>query len=166
MCFLIIFIIFQFFFFATNQENISMNGENSPFLYGPGTVNNEFSNQLLHRKPISYTNQVSTENKIIDNYDGLYETFCIESESKSFSLSQNLQEPSKEINISKSTKNSWGDETYSELITKAIKSSSGKKLVLSEIYEWIFKNYPSIANESRNWKVSLSYSFNLKIHKC
>ena len=159
------FYYFSVFFFATNQENISMNGENSPFLYGPGTVNNKFSNQLLHREPISYTNQVSTENKIIDNYDGLYETFCIESESKSFSLSQNLQEPSKEINISKSTKNSWGDETYSELITKAIKSSSGKKLVLSEIYEWIFKNYPSIANESRNWKVSLSFCFNLEM-KC
>lgn len=136
-----------------------MNGENTPFHYGPETVNKEFGNQLLHREPISYTHQVSTENKLIDNYDGLYENFCIENENRSFSLSQNLQEPSKEISICKSTKNSWGDETYSELITKAITSSSGKKLVLSEIYEWIFTNYPSIASESRNWKVSLSFCF-------
>ena len=57
-------------------------------------------------------------------------------------------------------KNSWGSQSYADLITQAISSSPEKKLTLSEIYEWIIENFEyfkdrSDSKSSAGWKVRL-----------
>ena len=39
-------------------------------------------------------------------------------------------------------KNSWGNLTYAELITRAIESSAEQRLTMPEIYAWIVQYVP------------------------
>ena len=55
-------------------------------------------------------------------------------------------------------KNSWGNLSYAELITRAIESSSDQRLTLSQIYDWIVKYVPYFKEKfdrtsSAGWKV-------------
>ena len=59
-------------------------------------------------------------------------------------------------------RNAWGNLSYADLITKAIESSSDKRLTLAEIYNWMVQNVPFFkdkgdSNSSAGWKVSDSY---------
>jgi len=138
-----------------------MNGDNIPFFDDSITLNNAFDYDVLHKESVSTIDKEISENSFTDSYHGLQKNFYI-SESHSFNFSLNLQENNKTKRQS-STRNSWGDETYSDLIIKAIKSSSDQKLILSEIYEWITKSFPSIPTNSPNWKNSVRH--NLSLHK-
>ena len=109
-----------------------MNGDNIPFFDDSITLNNAFDYDVLHKESVSTIDKEISENSFTDSYHGLQKNFYI-SESHSFNFSLNLQENNKTKRQS-STRNSWGDETYSDLIIKAIKSSSDQKLILSEIY--------------------------------
>lgn len=56
-------------------------------------------------------------------------------------------------------KNSWGNLSYAELITRAIESSSDQRLTLSQIYDWIVKYVPYFKEKfdrtsSAGWKVT------------
>ena len=58
-----------------------------------------------------------------------------------------------------SRKNSWGNLSYAELITRAIESSAEQRLTLSQIYEWIVRYVPYFKEKydrtsSAGWKVS------------
>lgn len=60
-----------------------------------------------------------------------------------------------------SRKNSWGNLSYAELITRAIESSAEQRLTLSQIYEWIVRYVPYFKEKydrtsSAGWKVSSS----------
>lgn len=55
-------------------------------------------------------------------------------------------------------KNSWGNLSYAELITRAIETSSDQRLTLSQIYDWIVKYVPYFKEKfdrtsSAGWKV-------------
>jgi hypothetical protein len=55
-------------------------------------------------------------------------------------------------------KNSWGNLSYAELITRAIESSLEQRLTLSQIYDWIVKYVPYFKEKydrtsSAGWKV-------------
>jgi hypothetical protein len=55
-------------------------------------------------------------------------------------------------------KNSWGNLSYAELITRAIESSCDQRLTLSQIYDWIVKYVPYFKEKfdrtsSAGWKV-------------
>ena len=55
-------------------------------------------------------------------------------------------------------KNAWGNQSYAEIICRAIESSRDKRLTLSQIYKWIVDNIPYFAGEvecrsSKDWKV-------------
>lgn len=56
-------------------------------------------------------------------------------------------------------KNSWGNLSYAELITRAIESSCDQRLTLSQIYDWIVKYVPYFKEKfdrtsSAGWKVT------------
>lgn len=55
-------------------------------------------------------------------------------------------------------RNAWGNQSYADLITQAITSSTDQRLTLSEIYEWMVRNVPFFkdkgeTNSSAGWKV-------------
>jgi hypothetical protein len=57
-------------------------------------------------------------------------------------------------------KNSWGNLSYAELITRAIESSCDQRLTLSQIYDWIVRYVPYFKEKfdrtsSAGWKVCI-----------
>ncbi|XP_069496830.1 forkhead box protein O1 [Ambystoma mexicanum] len=68
---------------------------------------------------------------------------------------------------SSARRNAWGNLSYADLITKAIESSSEKRLTLSQIYDWMVKSVPYFkdkgdSNSSAGWKNSIRH--NLSLH--
>ena len=71
------------------------------------------------------------------------------------------------INYFNCRKNSWGNLSYAELITRAIESSAEQRLTLSQIYDWIIKYVPYFKEKfdrtsSAGWKNSIRH--NLSLH--
>lgn len=69
-----------------------------------------------------------------------------------------------------SRRNAWGNLSYADLITKAIQSSSEKRLTLSQIYDWMVQNVPYFKDKgdstsSAGWKVSV-FLFVFLCHGC
>lgn len=65
-------------------------------------------------------------------------------------------------------KNSWGNLSYAELITRAIESSSDQRLTLSQIYDWIVKYVPYFKEKfdrtsSAGWKVWIGFFLFLSV---
>ncbi|KAL3998067.1 Fork head domain family protein [Acanthocheilonema viteae] len=63
--------------------------------------------------------------------------------------------------------NPWGAESYSELISRALKSTFNGRMRLSEIYNWFASNVPYFGNrtsqeQSAGWKNSIRH--NLSLH--
>ena len=59
-----------------------------------------------------------------------------------------------------SRRNAWGNLSYADLITQAIKNSPDQRLTLSQVYEWMVANIPYFkdkgdSNSSAGWKVSV-----------
>ncbi|XP_077076199.1 forkhead box protein O3B [Siphateles boraxobius] len=68
---------------------------------------------------------------------------------------------------SSSRRNAWGNLSYADLITKAIESTSDKRLTLSQIYDWMVRSVPYFkdkgdSNSSAGWKNSIRH--NLSLH--
>ncbi|XP_056642803.1 forkhead box protein O-like isoform X2 [Diorhabda sublineata] len=66
-----------------------------------------------------------------------------------------------------SRRNAWGNLSYADLITQAIKTSPDQRLTLSQIYEWMVQNVPYFkdkgdSNSSAGWKNSIRH--NLSLH--
>ena len=60
-----------------------------------------------------------------------------------------------------SRRNKWGNLSYADLITQAIKSSPEQRLTLSQIYDWVVTNVPYFSDKgdsasSSGWKVRKS----------
>lgn len=58
-----------------------------------------------------------------------------------------------------SRRNAWGNQSYAELITRAIESTPEKRLTLSQIYDWMVRYVPYFkdkgdSNSSAGWKVT------------
>ncbi|CAL2028641.1 unnamed protein product [Caenorhabditis brenneri] len=63
--------------------------------------------------------------------------------------------------------NPWGEESYSDIIAKALESSPDGRLKLNEIYQWFSDNIPyfrerSSQEEAAGWKNSIRH--NLSLH--
>uniref|UniRef100_A0A915PUC3 Fork-head domain-containing protein n=1 Tax=Setaria digitata TaxID=48799 RepID=A0A915PUC3_9BILA len=63
--------------------------------------------------------------------------------------------------VSQKKPNPWGEESYSDLIAKALKSTSDGRMRLNEIYNWFASNVPYFGNrtsqeQSAGWKVEFS----------
>ncbi|CAM4699204.1 unnamed protein product [Lepidochelys olivacea] len=56
------------------------------------------------------------------------------------------------------------NQSYIALISTAILSSPGKKLLLSDIYQWIMDNYPYFKNKEKSWRNSVRH--NLSLNEC
>ncbi|XP_052002519.1 forkhead box protein O1-like [Xyrauchen texanus] len=70
---------------------------------------------------------------------------------------------------SSSRRNAWGNQSYAELITRAIESTPDKRLTLSQIYDWMVRHVPYFkdkgdSNSSAGWKNSIRH--NLSLHTC
>lgn len=57
-----------------------------------------------------------------------------------------------------SRRNAWGNQSYADLITRAIESTPDKRLTLSQIYDWMVRFVPYFkdkgdSNSSAGWKV-------------
>ena len=81
-----------------------------------------------------------------------------------FSLMQNIHPCSKQKNSSR--RNAWGNQSYADLITQAIKSSPEQRLTLSQIYDWVVKNVPYFKDKgdsasSSGWKVNFFFFSNV-----
>ncbi|KAG7274885.1 hypothetical protein CRUP_014670 [Coryphaenoides rupestris] len=68
---------------------------------------------------------------------------------------------------SSSRRNAWGNLSYADLITKAIESTTDKRLTLSQIYDWMVRCVPYFkdkgdSNSSAGWKNSIRH--NLSLH--
>ncbi|XP_067305489.1 forkhead box protein O6 [Pseudorasbora parva] len=68
---------------------------------------------------------------------------------------------------SSSRRNAWGNQSYAELITRAIESTPDKRLTLSQIYDWMVRYVPYFkdkgdSNSSAGWKNSIRH--NLSLH--
>ena len=55
-------------------------------------------------------------------------------------------------------RNAWGNQSYADLITRAIESTPEKRLTLSQIYDWMVRFVPYFkdkgdSNSSAGWKV-------------
>ncbi|KAL0165867.1 hypothetical protein M9458_037711, partial [Cirrhinus mrigala] len=56
-----------------------------------------------------------------------------------------------------SRRNAWGNQSYADLITRAIESTPEKRLTLSQIYDWMVRFVPYFkdkgdSNSSAGWK--------------
>ncbi|CAL8248846.1 unnamed protein product [Lota lota] len=56
-----------------------------------------------------------------------------------------------------SRRNAWGNQSYADLITRAIESTAEKRLTLSQIYDWMVRYVPYFkdkgdSNSSAGWK--------------
>ncbi|KAF5909145.1 forkhead box protein O6-like, partial [Clarias magur] len=56
-----------------------------------------------------------------------------------------------------SRRNAWGNQSYADLITRAIESTPDKRLTLSQIYDWMVRFVPYFkdkgdSNSSAGWK--------------
>ena len=63
-----------------------------------------------------------------------------------------------------SRRNKWGNLSYADLITQAIKSSPEQRLTLSQIYDWVVTNVPYFSDKgdsasSSGWKVRKRSAF-------
>ncbi|ORX93151.1 hypothetical protein K493DRAFT_169260, partial [Basidiobolus meristosporus CBS 931.73] len=54
--------------------------------------------------------------------------------------------------------------SYSQLITRAILESPERKMLLSDIYNWIIKTFPYYRTTDAPWKNSIRH--NLSVNKC
>jgi len=66
-------------------------------------------------------------------------------------------------------RNAWGNQSYADLICKAIESSPEQRLTLSQIYSWMVQNVPFFtdkgdSNSSAGWKVCNKYTNNIKLN--
>ncbi|XP_048849042.1 forkhead box protein O6-like [Brienomyrus brachyistius] len=66
-----------------------------------------------------------------------------------------------------SRRNAWGNQSYADLITRAIESSADRRLTLSQIYDWMVRYVPYFkdkgdSNSSAGWKNSIRH--NLSLH--
>ncbi|KAM4807878.1 uncharacterized protein WCC33_000605 [Rhinophrynus dorsalis] len=56
------------------------------------------------------------------------------------------------------------NQSYIALISRAILSSSEKRLQLSDIYQWIMEAYPYYHNQDKSWRNSVRH--NLSLNEC
>ncbi|KAJ8267694.1 hypothetical protein COCON_G00128660 [Conger conger] len=66
-----------------------------------------------------------------------------------------------------SRRNAWGNQSYADLITRAIESTPDRRLTLSQIYDWMVRCVPYFkdkgdSNSSAGWKNSIRH--NLSLH--
>uniref|UniRef100_A0A8C7GWE0 Forkhead box O6 b n=1 Tax=Oncorhynchus kisutch TaxID=8019 RepID=A0A8C7GWE0_ONCKI len=66
-----------------------------------------------------------------------------------------------------SRRNAWGNQSYADLITRAIESAPEKRLTLSQVYDWMVRFVPYFkdkgdSNSSAGWKNSIRH--NLSLH--
>uniref|UniRef100_A0A4W5PZW9 Fork-head domain-containing protein n=1 Tax=Hucho hucho TaxID=62062 RepID=A0A4W5PZW9_9TELE len=66
-----------------------------------------------------------------------------------------------------SRRNAWGNQSYADLITRAIESTPEKRLTLSQVYDWMVRYVPYFkdkgdSNSSAGWKNSIRH--NLSLH--
>ena len=76
-------------------------------------------------------------------------------------ICQSQQNTSKSANNSKAGKPS---ESHVELISRAIMESSEQRLILEDIYQYIYDNYPYFQTAPRGWRNTVRY--NLSTNEC
>jgi hypothetical protein len=144
------------------------------FLYNESNANNLFSYHSINKvipiiennnQPFSlHTNNDMSENSNLDEFNGGQRIKIKKSKRDPITeydteLAESIEF---ELGLKKQNgprKNSWGNLSYAELITRAIESSCDQRLTLSQIYDWIVKYVPYFKEKfdrtsSAGWKVS------------
>uniref|UniRef100_A0A915MYZ8 Forkhead box protein O n=1 Tax=Meloidogyne javanica TaxID=6303 RepID=A0A915MYZ8_MELJA len=104
------------------------------------------------------TQQVSNEECLEDDdvFCDSSSTCCVEPEQRARSYTYYGRKP-----------NPWGNESYSDLIARALNTAPEGRLKLNEIYQWFSENVPYFAGRSsqedaQGWKNSIRH--NLSLH--
>ena len=98
-------------------------------------------------------NEQSSYNQASNKSSTILSTSLNHSSSSNFSSSS-----SGSCGTNASRRNAWGNLSYADLITQAIKSSPDQRLTLSQIYDWLITNIAHFREKSDNvsslgWKV-------------
>ena len=81
---------------------------------------------------------------------------------KKLDSNRKIKSLNNEINTENETKSPG--LSYIALISMAIQSSSSKKMLLSEIYQWISENFPYYQMKDKSWRNSIRH--NLSLNEC
>uniref|UniRef100_A0A674PGB5 Forkhead box O6 a n=1 Tax=Takifugu rubripes TaxID=31033 RepID=A0A674PGB5_TAKRU len=63
-----------------------------------------------------------------------------------------------------SRRNAWGNQSYADLITRAIESSPEKRLTLSQIYDWMVRYVPYFKDKGDSNSSAELHRHNLSLH--
>ena len=150
---------------AVHNQTTNDNGSYSKELF---ETNGTFESQA---KPVGNTdgelianNEILNPNKSVEHKE---QSLCSQSLNKSSSISPSSGNNSSLTSFPSSTgscgtnvsrRNAWGNLSYADLITQAIKSSPDQRLTLSQIYDWLITNITHFREKSDNvsslgWKV-------------
>nr|AAQ23178.1 forkhead transcription factor 1 isoform b [Strongyloides stercoralis]AAQ23180.1 forkhead transcription factor 1 isoform b [Strongyloides stercoralis]QWX95789.1 forkhead box transcription factor isoform B [Strongyloides stercoralis] len=123
----------------------------------------------------SIATSCSIHNGSSNSIDGINSNLNIGNNNQHTTLSDHHQMPMKKKRIrkrnpdavSQKKPNPWGEESYSDLIAKALECAPDKRMKLNEIYQWFSENIPyfndrSSQEEAAGWKNSIRH--NLSLH--
>ncbi len=159
---------------SSQQQQQQQQQQPQTFLYNDSNANNLFSYHSINKvipiiennnQPFSlHTNNDMSENSNLDEFNGGQRIKIKKSKRDPITeydteLAESIEF---ELGLKKQNgprKNSWGNLSYAELITRAIESSCDQRLTLSQIYDWIVKYVPYFKEKfdrtsSAGWKVS------------
>ena len=131
------------------QQSMNMNSQLLDYQLRYRTLVNTAQSYLQH--PLFQKRQEECENSSLSNQNNVTESV---DDGNLFSLNENLIKNE----VPKPT------HSYIGLIALAILSTPEKKLVLSEIYQWISDNYLYFRNRGPGWRNSIRH--NLSLNDC
>lgn len=109
---------------------------------------------FLDHSPYSTDSQIRNDNVMTSLDKETYSPIPNNQETSGVSMSAARAVPSKEK----------PPESYVNLIAKAILSTNDQKMMLTDIYDYIFKTYPFFQTTTCSWKNSVRH--NLTVHEC
>lgn len=120
------------------------------------------SNDTLRNTVLNYYQQYKSDSLLMPTQPNLfYENFL---QHQNYLLQQHQQHQNYAIQSPRSHEEPKPSHSYIGLIAMAILSNPDKKMVLSDIYQWILDNYLYFRNRGPGWRNSIRH--NLSLNDC
>ena len=149
-----------------NIQNINTNSQapNEPFeitqsLEMQSKAESNIDVELIGSRKMATPTKETENNEQSSYHQPSNKSSSILSTSLNHSSSSNFSSSSSgSCGTNASRRNAWGNLSYADLITQAIKSSPDQRLTLSQIYDWLITNIAHFREKSDNvsslgWKV-------------
>lgn len=121
--------------------------------------------ELMVNKDMLSSNQSVERKEQPLSHQTLNKSSSISPSSVNHSSSTSFSSSAGSCGTNVSRRNAWGNLSYADLITQAIKSSPDQRLTLSQIYDWLITNITHFREKSDNvsslgWKVIALFNIN------